>query len=1315
MGATSFLTRPSMKLLNAIYFSLAAGVLPGGMSAHGADVMISEFLASNVSGITDEDGDHSDWIELKNVGAAPEDLTGWSLTDHRLEPIRWVIPSVTLAAGEELLIFASGKDRAVPGQELHTDFKLSASGEYLGLIGPDGVTVEAEFAPTFPVQYPDVSYGVGTPGGTTVPLVGPEAPLRYRVPSDDSEDAGGANSFHERAFDDSGWNAAGLGIGYATTPNSDPYDDFIGAGGDIQSELYQQNTSVYLRIPFTVDDPAAVTALFFSARYDDGFAIHINGSPILTSVTAPTDGIWDFEARASGNHSDRLAIALEPFAINLAQVNLVAGTNVLAVHGLNNTPTSSDFLFDCELSAQVSASGSARIIYMPNPTPGAPNGSGVADLGPVIRAVTENPLRPDVSTQSVLTITASVVETAEPVDRVDLYYRQEFGAESSLEMRDDGIAPDEMAGDQIHTANLPLAGLQPGGMVRWRVESRDMNGLVSRDPLFFDPLNSPEYYGTAAIDPSSDSDLPLLEWFIENPSAANSRAGTRVAVLHLGKFYDNVFCRIRGGSSAGLAKKSYKFDFNTGHHFRVDGNFAGVRAEEFNLNTTWTDKAYVRQPLSYQLYDLAGSPGSECFLMRVNQNGNFFSVAAYTEQVDKRLLRREKGIDDDGALYKMFNAGTSGTSGVEKKNRHSESNADLSAFLSGMMSSDTPLENFIFDNVDLPRQLNYLAATVLTQNGDNMSKNYYLYRDSEGSGEWTQMPWDTDLTFGSHYMTNDSISHDGIWAVADYVLGGRNANTPISPSHPFVGIQELPANRSYNRIIDKLLENGRFKNMFRRRLQTLIDEVLLGTEINDRIDLMETALGNDAVLDKNKWGQFGQQQTLAQAIAVLENDYLTPRRNHLSVTHLAANVDSYPTPQTSSALLPGPRSTAPSITIAAVEARPVSGNQDEEYLELQNSGSEAVDLTGWSISGGVELELLPGTIIEANGSLYLSPDVAVFRARGTSPKGGEGLNVEGNYNGQLSARGERVSLLSADGLLVDDFLTDDNSSEAQKYLRITELHFAPLAGKEFEFIELLNIGSTSLDLTGVQFTDGVEAVLSGSLAPGEYGLVVANPANFPGLKIVGTYTGALNNGGEQLTLRDSVGENILSFDYDGQWFTAVRNGGFTLDILDASADWTTWDEPVRWAVSCEVGGSPGLVNPTPHSNDYGTWSRGYFSEAGLADPNFSGPMADASGDGTSNLMNYALGLDPTIARSGNLAELIVDHDTVALRFSRLQKTPDITLTVQVSQDLSGWPANADLVGTVSSGNGTETVTFESPLILTSEERQFLRIHVTQNP
>ncbi len=120
-------------------------------------VVISEFLAGNSSNLTDQDGAHSDWIELHNPGNAPVNLQGWSLADNE-DSIGWKLPSLELAPGAYAIVFASGKDRAVAGAELHANFSLSIDGEYLALIQPGG-TVAMEFEPGFPKQLQDVSYG----------------------------------------------------------------------------------------------------------------------------------------------------------------------------------------------------------------------------------------------------------------------------------------------------------------------------------------------------------------------------------------------------------------------------------------------------------------------------------------------------------------------------------------------------------------------------------------------------------------------------------------------------------------------------------------------------------------------------------------------------------------------------------------------------------------------------------------------------------------------------------------------------------------------------------------------------------------------------------------------------------------------------------------------------------------------------------------------------------------------------------------------------------------------------------------------------
>lgn len=128
-----------------------------------ADPIISEFLAANKKNLADADGDYSDWIEIHNPDAAPVDLDGWYLTDSAGNKDRWKFPAVILPAGGYLVVHASGKNRRDPTKPLHTNFSIEAEGEYLALVKPDGTTVTSEFAPKFPVQYEDISYGLAQP------------------------------------------------------------------------------------------------------------------------------------------------------------------------------------------------------------------------------------------------------------------------------------------------------------------------------------------------------------------------------------------------------------------------------------------------------------------------------------------------------------------------------------------------------------------------------------------------------------------------------------------------------------------------------------------------------------------------------------------------------------------------------------------------------------------------------------------------------------------------------------------------------------------------------------------------------------------------------------------------------------------------------------------------------------------------------------------------------------------------------------------------------------------------------------------------
>jgi hypothetical protein len=1360
---------------------LLAGALAGASEVC-AQVVISEFMASNFRTLADEDGDYSDWVELYNAGREEVDLNGWFLTDDAAQLTKWRLPGTNLPPNQHLVIFASGKSRRTAGRPLHTNFKLDPGGEYLGLVEPGGTRVAFAYEPAYPIQVASVSYGVPMSRSESI-ILPAQSPARLLIPSDDST----GSDWTLPEYDDSAWLQATTAVAYATSPRSasipvpvassarqfsglqgqdnwyygyydkaaDPVTgyavtdftlfprsdgpasaanywngtswDWFGGdppwveigerymqpngsnsgkelwairrwvspvagtltvqwhlakqtpmGSGVTARLYQNgelkgfillegndldgiaktniltgtqvgdrldfavlpvgiatasddrgdgcyldatiwaeqglgrliqtdvagtmrqvNSSIYARLPFVLTDPGQFSFLALRLRFADGFAAYLNGVLVAAeSVPAPLS--WD--SAATEPRSLEEAVRIVDYDLTPYLGLLHEGTNVLALQGLTASAGAEDFLLEPELRATQLKLDLAARRYFTLPSPGTINGFGNLKLGPLIRDVAHSPSEP--RTNETLVITARVARSFNSVTEVTLAYRVMFGAEARVRMADDGQHEDGAAGDGVYGASIPGAALAvPGQMVRYYIAALDSSGNLSRSPAFPDPLNSPQYYGAVSADPALTNRLPVLHWFVEKPASADTAAGARCSVYYAGEFYDNLRAYVHGQSSLEFPKKSYNFHFNTGYSLRFDP--AEHRVHGFNLLTTYPDKAHMRNILSYDTFRAAGSPNHVAFAIRVQRNAAFFSDAHYVENGDEDSLAR-LGLNPEGALYKMYNNLNSSTSGAEKKTRKNEKNTDLQALINGVQLTGTARTRFLYDNIDIAEMVNYLAAIGITGNVDYGHKNYYMYRDTGGTDLWQMLPWDVDLSFGRNWTGTKTYYDDAMYS-----------GNPLFVSNG-------------NLLIDALGNLTVIKQMFGRRIRTLMDELMQPTntppaelKFERRIAELAALIGPDAALDYAKWPTWGVKQTLPNAVALMITNYFPARRNFLFRSQTSG----------SNPLVPGPQPTNAVLVFGTFEVTPATGKQEQEYIQLLNRNTYAVDISGWRLAGGITHSFHPGTVLPANGALYLTPSVAAFRTRPASPKGGEGLFVQGNYRGQLSARGDTLRLLDQERL-VATLTWPGQPSPAQQYLRVVELMYHPppppvagrFAGADFEYVILKNTGAAALDLAGVHFTNGIMFQFTGSavtnLAPGQSVAIAANLEAFAarygaGTPVAGAYTGSLDNAGERLRLDDALGEVVLDFSYQRDWYPLTDGKGLSLTVANDAAPWSAWGEKATWRPSSIVTGE-----------SLADWKVAHFSPLELAQPGVSGDQIDLDGDGFTNWEEFLAGTNP---------------------------------------------------------------------------------------
>ena len=1172
------------------------------------------------------------------------------------------------------------------------------------------------------------------------------------------------------------------------------------AGLAVGGEMFQINPSVYTRIPFNVDgDPSRFGEMDLSVDYDDGFIAYLNSTEIARR-NAPAAATWN--SSATDIHGAQAGqLVTEVINVDAFVDQLRTGENVLAIHGLNIAADDKDFYLAPILGA-INPEGASSTGYFAAPSPGEFNPDDVSPFGPTISDVGHFPNVPTVD--DTVTVTARLSQsTPFPVAGGSVVYRTMYGSESSVPMVDDGTGGDAVAEDGIYTGVIPAGAAQPGEMLRYYVESRDNRANTARNPAIEDTTGtdqSPEYYGTVVADPTVTSDLPILHWFAENENAGSNRSGTRASVFYAGEFYDNIFVRQRGGATNA---SSQKFNFHDDQPFYVNDELG--RVQEFNLNAQGSDPSFIRQTMAYESYSDIGNPSSASFLTRVEVNGSFDRVGVFIEQVDEDLLERY-GFDPEGALYKFVQRSNldpvfnDTITGIEKKTRLEEGLEDVQALVDGLnLPTIEERRAFMFDNLNLPVIMNYLAVRSITQDADDVRKNFYMYRDTNGTGEWSIVPWDKDWTFG---VTGDGGTHLKHPFFGDFAHRKQNAN-------------------QWNKMYDDIFADPVMREMFLRRLRSVMDELLqsgdLGegevlryeARVDEIVDQARGDLSSGAINQANSVKNFfparrndlyiehsidnlsdGEPELLVDELSD-EIRYLVPTDNSLGLswTEVAApaNIADWQAGQggfgyedepggydefirttvrpgdacgectsiytripfevtnlgdvrqlvlqlqyddgyvaylngtevSKSVLLEDPsydstpflgiqhdgtsfndldlsRHTGlltegtnvlaihsfnrtstdadqlitarlwngsfevnddiagipheqvgnPTITFGDIDYSPESANQDEEYIELVNDNTTAVDVSGWRLVGGVEHVFASGTVIPSGGSLYASPDVNAFRARATGPSGGQSLLIQGGYAGHISSLGETIQLIGRDNQVVSTVTTpNDPTNPEQSFLRVSELNYNPSDGG-VEFIELVNVHpSETIDASGVTLTQGPSepfTLPAGTMVPSGGHVLITNnvaafTARYPNVEpavVKGPFLGALSNGGERVKLDNASGETLIDFEYrdGGLWPQSADGAGASLVFIDPQNGAGNYSHSFGWRASSNVGGSPGATDPTPISVVINEVLTNTGASAELSDSielwNASSESVDISGwflsDSADNLLKFEI-------------------------------------------------------------------------------------------
>jgi hypothetical protein len=443
-------------------------------------------------------------------------------------------------------------------------------------------------------------------------------------------------------------------------------------------------------------------------------------------------------------------------------------------------------------------------------TPGAKNSVYSTDVPPCVAQVVHSPKQPRSS--QVVTITAKITDP-EGVDLVRLQYQiVEPGSYFSvidgtyqsgwisIDMHDDGLNGDQVAGDGIYTAQVPASVQQHRRLVRYRIFVVDSQSNFITVPYADDPQPNFAYFvydgvpaWKGAIKPGATGtigqvveygpdvmqSLPVYHLLsrkadVEASTWKEMYTGSEYkwwgTLVYDGQVYDHIRFRSRGGVwRYAMGKNMWKFDFNRTHDFQAlddYGNPYATKWKKLNFSACIQQGDYLHrgeqgmfEAASFKLFNLMGCPASKTNWVQfriiddtkesgaTQYDGDFWGLYMAIEQPDGRFLD-EHGLPD-GNLYKM----EGGSGSLNNQGPKAATNgSDLGQFVSGY--SNKPTETWWRTNVNLDAYYGFRCVTEGVHNGDiGYGKNYFYYLNPD-TNRWSMLPWDMDLTWAENMYGN---------------------------------------------------------------------------------------------------------------------------------------------------------------------------------------------------------------------------------------------------------------------------------------------------------------------------------------------------------------------------------------------------------------------------------------------------------------------------------------------------------------------------------------------------------------------------------